>query len=209
MAHILEAGSGTFDYTVIFEQHLEGLAGRENRTPERGSRAFPASGQDVGLPEIALIFFSEFQEDYEMTCEGTAEWNHEPTWVVHFQQRKDKPGHTASFMDKGVVYPARLKGRAWIAQDSGNDSSESSGEIVHFETSLMEPIPAMNVQQMYLAIDYALVQFHTQKVKVWLPQAVDAYGDFVDHHTIIYHTFTDFLLFSIHTDQTIDKPKTP
>jgi VWFA-related protein len=205
MSLVLEDGTGTFDYTVAFEQRPKGLAVQESRTPERGSRAFPASSQDIGLPELALIFLSNFQDDYEMKCEGAAEWNGQPAWVVHFQQRKDRPSHTASFSAKGVAYPAKLKGRAWIAQDFSDDA----GEVVHLETKLMEPVPAANVRYMYLSIDYAPVQFRTQNVKVWLPQAVDVYGDFGDHRTIVYHTFTDFLLFSVRTDQVDEKPKDP
>jgi VWFA-related protein len=205
MAHLLEQGEGAFDYTVVFKQQPQGLAVEEARMPERGSRAIPASGQDIGLPELALIFLSNFQDDYEMKCEGAAEWNGKPTWVIHFQQRKEREGHTASFSAKGVVHPAKLKGRAWIAQDSSDDS----GELVHLETSLMEPVPAANVRFMYLSIDYAPVQFRTQNVKVWLPQAANAYGDFGDHRTIVSHTFTNFLLFSVQTDQVIEKPKDP
>ena len=171
--------------------------------PERGSRAFPASGQDIGLPELALIFLSNFQGDYEMKCEGAAEWNGQRAWVVHFQQRKDRPSHTASFRVKGVDYPAKLKGRAWISQATSTDS----GEVLHLETSLMEAIPAANVRQMYLAVDYAPVQFRTQNTRVWLPQGAEAYGDFGDHYTIAYHTFTNFLLFSVQTDQIIENPK--
>jgi len=200
-------GSGTvaFDYTVDFEQGLGGLVVQENRTPERGSRSLPFSLQDVGLPEMALIFLPDFQSDYEMKCEGAAEWNGQPTWVVHFQQRRDRPSHTASFSVKGAAYPAELKGRAWIAQDSSQDS----GEVVHLETSLMEAIPAANVRQMYLSIDYAPVQFRTLNERVWLPQAAEAYGYFGDHRTIVYHTFANFLLFSVRTDQSIEKPKIP
>jgi VWFA-related protein len=205
MAHLLDQGEGAFDYTVAFEQRPQGLAVEEARTPERGSRAIPASGQDIGLPELALIFLSNFQADYEMKCEGAAQWNGQPTWIVHFQQRKDRQSHTASFSAKGVAYPAKLKGRAWIAEDSSDDS----GEVVHLETSLMEPVPAANVRFLYLSIDYAPVQFRTQNVKVWLPQAVNVYGDFGDHRTIVSHTFTNFLLFSVQTDQVIQKPANP
>lgn len=60
---------------------------------------------------------------------------------------------------------------------------------------------------MYLSIDYAPVGFPTENAKVWPPQSANAYGDFGDHRTIIYHTFTKFLLFSVHTDQIIGKPK--
>lgn len=205
MGLLLDGGKGTFDYTVDFEQSLGGLAVRESRMPERGSHDFPASSQDVGLPDMALIFLPNFQSDYEMNCEGAAEWNGETAWVVHFQQRKDRPSHTASFSVRGVAYPAALKGRAWIARDS----SEDSGEVLHLETSLMEAIPAANVRQMYLTIDYAPVQFRTENVRVWLPQAVAAYDDFGDHRAMINHSFTNFLLFSVRTDQSVEKPKAP
>ncbi len=199
VTHVLQDATGAFDYIVVFGKTPRGLTVQENRVPERGRRAFPFSIQDVGIPEMALIFLPEFQGDYEMRCDGAAEWNGQATWVVHFQQRKDRPTHTVSFEVKGVAHPAKLKGRAWIAQDSG--------EVVHLETSLMEAMPAANVRQMYLTVDYAPVPFRTLNTKVWLPQAADAYGDFGDHYTIAYHTFTDFLLFSVQTDQVIEKPK--
>ena len=199
VTHVLQDGTGAFDYNVVFGKTPRGLAVQENRVPERGHRAFPFTIQDVGIPEMALIFLPEFQGDYEMRCDGAAEWNGQATWVVHFQQRDDRPTHTVSFKVKGVAHPAKLKGRAWIAQDSG--------EVVHLETSLMEAIPAANVRQMYLTVDYAPVPFRTLNAKVWLPQAADAYGDFGDHYTIAYHTFTDFQLFSVQTDQVIEKPK--
>ena len=73
----------------------------------------------------------------------------------------------------------------------------------------MEAVTNANVRQMYLSIEYAPVQFRTQNVRIWLPQSVDAYGDFGDHRAIIFHTFSNFLLFSVQTDQTAEKPKTP
>lgn len=199
---VLEHGAGMFDYTVVFQQSMGGFAVQEGRTPEKGSQAFPASRQDVGLPTLALIFLSNFQSEYEMKCDGVAEWKGQRAWIVHFQQRSDRTSHTVLFRAKDVAYPAKLKGRAWIVQDAGSDT----GEVIHVETSLMEAIPAANVRRMYLSIDYAPVQFRTQDVRIWLPQAVDAYGDFGDHRTIINHTFTNFLLYSVRTDDTVGKP---
>jgi hypothetical protein len=80
---------------------------------------------------------------------------------------------------------------------------------MHLEATLIEAVPAFNVRHWYLSIDYAPVQFRTRNVRVWLPQTVDAYCDFGDRRTVRYHTFTNFLLFSVQTDQTIDKPKQP
>ena len=144
-----------------------------------------------------------------MKCEGGTEWHGRPTWVVHFQQLPDQPSHTAVFSVNGAAYPAKLKGRAWIVEGSNNDSNQDTGEVLHLELSLMESIPAAKVLQMYASIDYGPVQFRTQNVRFWLPQDVTTYGDFGDHRTIVHHTFTNFLLFSVQTNQTIEKPKAP
>lgn len=197
----LDYGTGSFDYTAVFERHKEGYAVQEGRTPEHGSQPFPAAAQDVGLPEMALIFLPDLQGDYEMKCEGVTEWKGQPAWVVHFRQRKDRPNHTASFRRRNNVYPAMLKGRAWIAQDSS--------EVMHLEIGLMREIPEINLEQWFLSIDYAPVRFRTRDLQVWLPQAVDAYGDFGVRRSIISHRFSNFLLFSVQTNQIIDKPKTP
>jgi hypothetical protein len=116
--------------------------------------------------------------------------------------RQDKPGHTISFRDgKGKISPAKLKGRAWIAADSG--------EVMHMETSLMAEIPGTKLWHWYLSITYTPVPFHAQNVRMLLPQVVDAYSDFDDHRTIVYHTFTDFMRFSVDSGQTIEEPKNP
>jgi len=197
----LDYGTGSFDYTAVFERHKEGYAVQEGRTPEHGSQPFPAAAQDVGLPEMALIFVPDLKNDYEMKCEGVTEWKGQPAWIVHFRQRKDRPNHTASFRRRNNVYPAMLKGRAWIAQDSS--------EVMHLEIGLMREIPEINLEQWFLSIDYAPVRFRSRDLQVWLPQAVDAYGDFGVRRTIISHKFSNFLLFSVQTNEIIDKPRTP
>jgi len=200
MGYLQDSRMGTFDYVVLFSLTMGGMTVDESRHPEHGSPLLAVFTQEIGLPEMALLFLPEMQDEYEMSCEGLVEWNGRRTQVVHFLHRKDKPSHTLSFRDThGAVYPAKLKGRAWIAADSG--------EVVHLELSLMEEVPQVKVRRWYLSINYAPVQFHTQNVRMLLPQTVDAWCDFVDHRTIVYHTFTEFLLFSVQTDEMTGKPK--
>jgi hypothetical protein len=194
-----DSGDGTFDYLVAFDTTAR-LSVQETRTPSRDSYAFPASSEDKGLPEMALIFLPRLQRDYEMTCEGMAMYNGRAAWVVAFHQRADKPAETLSFSSPtNSIYQARLKGRAWIAEDSG--------EVMHLETSLMEAIPMMQVRDWTISIDYAPVKFHTQDVTIWLPQKVDGYCQLDTKRRIVYHDFSDFQLFSVQTKQVIDKPQ--
>jgi hypothetical protein len=202
MGYLQDARTGTFDYVVLFHLTLGGTTVDESRHPNHGSPLLAAFTQEIGLPEMALMFLPEMRDEYEMSCEGSVEWNGRRTQVVHFLHRKDKPSHTLSFRNNaGAVFPAKLKGRAWFAADSG--------EVVHMELSLMEEIPQVKVRHWYLSINYAPVQFHTQNVRMLLPQIVDAFCDFEDRRTIVYHTFSDFMLFSVQTDQKTAKPKMP
>jgi VWFA-related protein len=198
---VQDSGSETFDYIVVFQQSPGGLVFQEKRNPRHGSSLSVVATQDMGLPEMVLIFLPNMQDDYEMSCEGAVEWDGQLAWLVRFQQRRDKPSRTYSFRVNGAVYPVGLKGRAWIASDSG--------QVVHMETGLMEGVPAVGVHHSYLSIDYAPVQFQTQPVRIWLPKFVGGFWDFGDHRTIVFHTFTNFMLFSVQTDQKIDKPKQP
>jgi hypothetical protein len=154
---------------------------------------------DLGLPEVALMFLPEFQTNYEMSCSGAAMRNDRPTWIVNLRQRKDRPDTTASFTAKdGVVYRAPLKGRAWVAKDSG--------EVVHLEIALMHPIPPVNIQSWTFSINYAPVHFKTRNIDVWLPQSADVYRKSDNGRTFTSHKFTDFRLFSVDINQEPDSP---
>ncbi len=193
-------GSETFEYVVTFGAPEKGLAMEEHRNPIHGSSG-TAAGLDIGLPELALIFLPEMQGDYDMVCAGAGEWENQPAWVIQFRQRRDRPSRTFSFRVGHSVYSAGLRGRAWI--------DVHSGEVLHLETGLMESVPAVNMRQWYLSIGYAPVQFQSRPVTVWLPSVVNGYLEYGKLRTIVYHTFSKYLLFSVQTEEKIAKPKAP
>jgi hypothetical protein len=43
-------------------------------------------------------------------------------------------------------------------------------------------------------------------VEIWLLQSAVAYSDYGGHRLITQHTFSDFQLFSVHTQEVIQKP---
>lgn len=196
---VKDAGTDVFDYIVIFHR-APGPIVEEKRNAKHGSSSAVAT-QGRGLPEMVLIFLPNLQDDYEMKCEGRGEWEGQPAWVLHFQQRPDKANRTFSFRGFTDEYSASLKGHAWIAADSG--------EVIHLEVGLMHEIAPVKVHQWYLSIDYAPVRFTTRDARLWLPESADSYLDLGDLRLIVYHTFSDFLLFSVETEQKIEKPKIP
>lgn len=161
--------------------------------------------RDRGLAGLALVFLSKLQTDYDMKCEGKSEWSGLPAWVIHFQQRPGAQGHLWSYADEyGVAHVAKVKGRAWI--------SAESGEVVHLETALLQAIPDTSVGEAWFSIDYGPVRFRGRNVTVWLPQTADSYTelDDLDHHRMmIYHTFRNFMLFSVQVKQEIKSPTLP
>jgi hypothetical protein len=126
---------------VDFGDRSNPLNLREIRTALGGvDRANLGAVLDKGLPALALIFYPALQTDYEMSCDGFSEWKERPAWIVHFRQIKGKRPRTLT-MDTAAevgapnrttteLRPLRLKGRAWIAVDSG--------QVMHLETNLVD-----------------------------------------------------------------------
>jgi len=192
--------ASVFDYVFAFEQHGLVRTSREYRTPAKGGHNFSASGQDTGQVALALIFLPGMQPDYDMSCEGLDSWNGTPAWVIRFKQRKDRPRRTMGFHSKWVTYTAMLKGRAWISMDKG--------EVLRLETTLMHDIPDMNIMGGTISVDYAPVGIESKKLQLWLPKRIEAYWQISSHKIILYHTFDNFKVFSVDTQQNIEKPKT-
>ncbi len=189
-----------FDYVVDFGAQSGPLSVHETRAPLAGSDDSHLSAiVDKGLPVLALIFYPALQGDYEMRCEGSAPWNGQDAWVVYFRQVDGMRPRTLSMASASRSYPVSLKGRAWIAVDSG--------EVMHLETDLVKGIPIIELRANAVSIDYAPVAFPSRNLQLWLPKSAVAYTDYGKRRTIIEHTFSDFQLFSVQTQQVIEKPK--
>ena len=201
-----------FDYVVDFGKTFEPLMVHETRTPLSGTNEQRlGSILDKGLSVLALIFHPALQGDYDMDCEGAAQWNRQAAWVVHFRQRKGKRPRTVMMETPVEVYPRPvsatefrplgIKGRAWIAADSG--------QVLHLETNLVEPILQVDLSEFATTVDYAPVRSSSLSMDIWLPKYAVAYTDYADRRMIIEHTFSGFQLFSVQTRETVQKPTQP
>jgi hypothetical protein len=188
-----------FDYLVDFGAQSGPLKVQETRTPLAGSSTENISSiVDKGLPALALIFYPQLRGDYEMRCEGTAPWSNQPAWVVYFRQVNGMRPRTLSVANAVSSFPVSLKGRAWIAADSG--------QIMHLETNLVKGVPIIELRANAVSIDYAPVAFPSRNIELWLPKSAVAYTEYAKRRTIIEHTFSDFQLFSVQTQQVIENP---
>jgi tetratricopeptide (TPR) repeat protein len=195
-----ENDTGMFHYVFAFEQHGEGVVSQEYRNPWKGGHFFPASSQDTGEVTLELIFRPDMETDYEMTCEGRDQWKGRDAWVIRFQQRKDKPRRTMRFEIQGREIGVMLKGRAWVGVESG--------QVLHMESGLMHDIPDIGLRGGTLIVDYAPVEIRSRNLQLWLPQELEAFWEFGTYRVILLHSFSNFKLFTVDTEENAQKPKT-
>jgi len=190
-----ESLTAKFDYVVDFEGKSGQMQVHEFRKPLPGAdNEYLRAILDRGLPVLALIFRPALQSDYEMRCAGSVHWHNQVAWVVDFHQKKGMRPRTLEMRNGSKAYPLSIRGRAWIAADSG--------QVIHLETNLVSPVPPLGLEEYAFSVDYAPVRFQSQNVEIWLPLSAVAYRHNADQHMITEHTFSDFQLFSVQTHET-------
>jgi tetratricopeptide (TPR) repeat protein len=143
---------------------------------------------DTGSPVLALVFHPVYAKDFQWKCEGLGEWRGQPAWVIHFQQRPDRPiSRLHGFETMSSEYLAPLEGLAWV--------TTNEDRVAHLETDLMKPLKAVELQREHFAIDYREVAFHSHPVRLWLPAVVNSYVEYRGHLYHHYHHFAHFELF--------------
>lgn len=190
----------TYSYLAVVDEsspHLIDVS--EFRESRSGARDTPGLLVDMGTPALALVFHPDFSDSFDWSCEGLGEWKGKSAWVIHFEQRTDKPtSRLQGFETASREYMLPLKGRAWVA--------ENGGEVIHLDTDLAHPMKQIGMLREHFSIDYAPVPFRTHKRVLWLPQDADVYYQFQGHYIHHYHHYSDFKLFWVGTSEKIAKP---
>jgi tetratricopeptide (TPR) repeat protein len=191
-----------FNYLVLIKHprpHL--LYINEIRTPNPADRLAGGPLISTGVAALGLALHPDFDSDFDWKCEGMGEWKGQPAWMIHFQQRADRPPSRlhALVATSGQEYGLALKGRVWVAANGDH--------LLHLETDLVRPLEPVRLEREHYSIDYGLVRFHTHPVALWLPESVDAYFRYRGHTYHQYSRFSNFELFWVGTAQKIGKAK--
>jgi len=165
---------------LIDEYHTDSV-------PQNGD---PAGIGSTGFVALALAFHPEMQDEFDFDCEGKGEWRGQPTWLVHFIQRRDRPNHLQSFTVGGLKeYRVDLKGRAWISTDTF--------QIVHIEADMIHPVRELGLMGEHQVVQYGPVPFAKRNVTLWLPKNVEIYFDFGKRRYYRQYNFDDYMLFDV------------
>lgn len=190
----------SYEYVVAFLPERRGVIRLEEyRNGTLDPSQFPSNIATIGLPAMALIFHPQMASDFNFVCEGLGTVKGKRAWQVHFEQRKDRPSRIRAYVIQGNYHSVALKGRAWI--DAGTN------QALRLESELVHPMPEIHLKQEHLSIEYAPVKFHSRDVQLWLPESAELFvaeDKFAFYRT---HTFSNFQLFSVGTDQRVHAPK--
>jgi tetratricopeptide (TPR) repeat protein len=188
-----------YDYVASITETDSGLlAVDEYRTSVTRLYDYPGGIASTGFSSLALVFHPHVRDNFELRCEGLGDWNGRATWLIHFQQRDDRPNVTHSYDIGGQIYPVKLKGRAWISPDKF--------QIVRIEAEMVRPMPEILLLSEHQIVDYGPVPFPRKEVSLWLPKSVEIYFDFRKHRYHRRHSFDHYMLYSV---DSVEKRKEP
>ena len=184
----------TFNYVASFTESKQGsIAVDEYRQEHLGLADFPDQISSSGFATLALVFHPKMRDSFEMVCEGLGELRGQPTCLVHFKQREDRPAQMHDYRVGGDLYSLKLKGRAWITADKF--------QIVRIESELVSPVPKIRLAGEHQVVEYGPVPFTKKKVQLWLPQSAEIYLDFRRHRYYRKHSFDHYMLFAVDADE--------
>jgi tetratricopeptide (TPR) repeat protein len=176
--------------TIIMDELRDGSFGLDD---------IPGSLAMEGIPAVGVVFNEAYANDFNFTCEGLGEWKGQTAWQVRFEQKADRPSRIHGWMINNKIYPASMKGRAWLSADSY--------QLLHVETDLAEPIKPIKLEYQHMSIDYLPVAFPNKKSSLWLPASAQIFYKYRGHYGRQEHDFSDFTLFSVNTKDDPSKPK--
>ena len=70
-------------------------------------------------------------------------------------------------------------------------------QIVHLETDILKPVPAVRLMTEHQGLDYGSVQFEQKKLKLGLPLEAEIYPDVNGKRFHHRHTYSDYWVFSV------------
>ena len=198
LGHAISKQTRRYNYVASISETNPGYLEIEEYRLENSALArYPDNISSNGFTTLALVFHPNMQPTFEFTCEGLGEWRGQTTWLMHFRQRADQPNRIHDIKIGGMIYPIDLKGRAWI--------SAEKFQIVHMESQLVKPMPAIQLLTEHQIVDYGPVQFKSGQL--WLPSSAELYFDYHKHRYHRKHSFSHFMLFSTNSREEVQAPK--
>lgn len=191
-----------YNYVASISEPQPGILNvDEYRAEKLTLEGYPDQIASQGFAALALVFHPDRRNDFALACEGLGDWHGQATWLVHFQQRPDRPNHMHSYKVGNAQHAVALKGRAWITADKF--------QIVRIEAEMVRPMPEIQLLSEHQIVEYGPVPFPRKKTTIWLPKSAEIYFDFRKHHYYRRHRFDHYMLYSVDTQEQRKEPVAP
>jgi tetratricopeptide (TPR) repeat protein len=188
-----------YNYVASISEPEPGfLAVDESRAEKSDLGAYPDHIASTGFAALALVFHPHMRDNFDMKCEGLGDWRGQASWLVYFKQRDDKPSRMHSYKVGKMIYPVKLKGRAWITADKF--------QIVRIEAEMIRPMPEIRLLSEHQVVEYGPIRFEKKNTSIWLPKSAEIYFDFRQHRYYRRHSFDNYMLFSVDSDEKRKEP---
>jgi hypothetical protein len=198
---VVEQKHHKFNYVAEIQETRPGMLNMdEYRDGSPGLSGFPGELSTVGITSLVLIFHPYHVKEFAMTCEAES-WQGRPAWKVSFEQKLDQPARMSALRVGDATYSILLKGAAWIDQ--------RNYQIVHLETDILKPVPAVRLTTEHQVLDYGPVQFEQKKLQLWLPLEAEIYLDVNGKRFHHRHIYSDYRVFSVDLGLKQGAPRSP
>jgi hypothetical protein len=187
------------NYVIVVQRMKAGwFSVDEYRNEVHGMESPPEYLEANITSTLSLIFHPTHLEEFNMSCEGPSEWHGHRSWRIRFEQRQDRQATMSVLQVGSHYYTLLLKGLALI--DSENY------QILHLETDLLKPVPAIKLVALHQSVEYQPVTFFKNDSTMYLPWQAFVLADFKGKRLLERHSYSDFRLFAVDTEQKIGKP---
>jgi tetratricopeptide (TPR) repeat protein len=188
-----------YNYVAAISEPQPGVLNvDEYRAEKLTLQGYPDQIASTGFAALALVFHPDMRDSFDMACEGLGDWQHQPTWLVHFRQRDDRPNHMHSYKVGNQMHSVGLKGRAWITADKF--------QIVRMEAEMINPMPEIQLLSEHQIVEYGPVPFAKKNTTLWLPKSAEIYFDFRKHRYFRRHSFDHYMLFAVDAEEKRKEP---
>lgn len=192
-----------FRYLMLLDsQNSERL--REYRTDLHGREPTgeaPASNfaKTAGFASLPQFFGAQLQALSGFRYLGEQMVDGSRTEVVAFAEHVDPAGVRGHFMFGVTSVPILLQGVAW--------TDPRDYHLVRMRTDLLAPQPDAGLKRVTTVVIFQEVKFPNLSARAWLPQQVNVTLDLDNFTFTNRHSYSDYQLFSVSTDEKTQAPK--
>ena len=159
----------------------------------------PGFVKTLGFASLPLLLSSERQAAYDFKYLGSQAVEGRRTEVIGFAGHPVPEAVSGRYILYDKPIPLIVQGVAWI--------DSASFEVVRMHTDLLAPLAFAGLSRLTTEVVFREFSFRKGALICWLPQVVDVMADFYGRTYRNRHTYSDYQLFSVESDDKIQVPK--